>query len=183
MRLNKIAGRFSPPPSSSLLLLLQRVEINLLNYYTINPFFTAKDVIISFRACSCIIDYFILLSRCAEVQCFVFPTGVYAEVGFNGVHSAPECNCRHHLGAVSNTSHAYSNCKHFPCSIFFLFLAEDVYILSLLSSGSWQTMRKWFFFKPVINWNCISRAYKMIWNITSIPKNNENWITHMLTGL
>lgn len=22
----------------------------------------------------------------------------------------------------------------------------------------------------------------MIWNITSIPKNNENWITHMLTG-
>lgn len=119
MRLNKIAGRFSPPPSSSLLLLLQRVEINLLNYYTINPFFTAKDVIISFRACSCIIDYFILLSRCAEVQYFVFPTGVYAEVGFNGVYSAPECNCRHHLGAVSNTSHAYSNCKHFPCSIFF----------------------------------------------------------------
>lgn len=122
MRLNKIAGRFSPPPSSSLLLLLlQRVEINLLNYCTINPFFTAKDVIISFRACSCIIDYFILLSRCAEVQYFVFPTGVYAEVGFNGVHRAPECNCRHHLGAVSNTSHAYSNCKHFPCSIFFCF--------------------------------------------------------------
>lgn len=82
MRLNKIAGQFSagrcclPPPPSP-----PGGEINLLNYCTINPFFTAKDVIISFRACSCIIDYFILLSHCGEVQYFVFPTGVYAEVG------------------------------------------------------------------------------------------------------
>lgn len=82
MRLNKIAGQFSAgccrlPP----LLLLQWVEINLINYCTINPFFTAKDIIISFRACSCIIDYFILRSRCGEVQYFMLPTGVSAEVG------------------------------------------------------------------------------------------------------
>lgn len=60
MRLNKIAGQFS---ADYRCLPLQRVEINLLNYCTINPFFTAKDIIISFRACSCIIDYFILLSQ------------------------------------------------------------------------------------------------------------------------
>lgn len=45
-------------------------------------FFTAKDIIISFRACSCIIDYFILLSQYGEVQYFILSTGAYGEVGF-----------------------------------------------------------------------------------------------------
>lgn len=82
MRLNKIAGQFSAGwRRLPRLLLLQRVEINLPNHDTINPFFTSKDIIISFRACSCIIDYFILLSGCREVQYFMLPTGVYAEVG------------------------------------------------------------------------------------------------------
>lgn len=83
MRLNKIAGRFSADYRClPLCLTLQRVEINLLNYCTINPFFTAKDIIISFRACSCIIDYFILLSQYREVQYFMLSTGAYGEVGF-----------------------------------------------------------------------------------------------------
>lgn len=82
MRLNKIAGQF--PADYRCLprrLVLRRVAINLLNYCTINPFFTAKDIIISFRACSCIIDYFILLSQYGKAQYFMLSTGAHAEVG------------------------------------------------------------------------------------------------------
>lgn len=68
MRLNKTAGQFSADYRClPLPLILRWLEINLLNYCTINPFFTAKDIIISFRDCSCIIDYFILLSQYEEL--------------------------------------------------------------------------------------------------------------------
>lgn len=83
MRLNERTEQFSAdyrclplPP------IFRRLEINLLNYCTTDPFFTAKDIIISFRACSCIIDYFILLSQYGEVQYFILSTGAHGEVGF-----------------------------------------------------------------------------------------------------
>ena len=105
--------------------------------------------------------------------------------GFNGVYLAHEEEGGGGIG-VNGEKHGYHTaqvekhrCIHAPIFTF----PGDIYICSMLSSGTWETMRKWFSFQPVINWNHIRCAYKMIWNITSIPKNNENWITHMLTGL
>lgn len=68
MRLNKTAGQFSADYCClPLRLILRWLEINLLNYCTINPFFSAGDIIISFSDSSCIIDYFILLSQYDEL--------------------------------------------------------------------------------------------------------------------
>lgn len=106
----------------------RRLEINLLNYCTINPFFTAKDIIISFRACSCIIDYFILLSQYGEVKYFTLSTGARGEVRlFNGAHIRRRrawgrargggwlcCKWQKHLAAVRERSDVYMQQTHIP---------------------------------------------------------------------
>lgn len=105
----------------------RRLEINLLNYCTINPFFTAKDIIISFRACSCIIDYFILLSQYGEVKYFTLSTGARGEVRvFNGAHIRGGrgwgrarrgwlfCKWQKHLGAVRESSDVYMQQTYIP---------------------------------------------------------------------
>lgn len=160
MRLNKIAGQFSAD-YRCLPLLLHRVEINLLNYCTINPFFTAKDIIISFRACSCIIDYFILLSQYGEVQYFMLSTGAYGKVGFlmeyTWLLKRRSCckgeKCGYHLGAVRKSSEVCFQCTHIQCFYLFLVVVVGVVVVYFVSAILRQLTdnEKMVLLKPVIN--------------------------------
>lgn len=135
MRLNKIAGQFSadyrPPPPSHFPTGGNK-SAQLLYHQSV--FFTAKDIIISFGACSCMIDYFILLSQYREVQYFILSTGTYGEVGFpwSAPGSGRVACCKWSETWLSPGLSSKSSNIHAHIFSF----AGDIYMCSALSSGA-----------------------------------------------